>query len=41
MDGLTELFVALIGLLILGLGAIGFGADSRSYSRPGDMGFER
>ena len=41
MDGLIELFVGLIGLLILGLAALGFGADSRSYSRPGEMEFQR
>lgn len=41
MDGLIELFVGLIGLLLLGLAAIGFGVDSRSYNRPGEMEFER
>ena len=41
MDGLIELFVGLIGLLILGLSAIEFGADSRCYNRPGEMEFDR
>ena len=41
MDGLTTMFLALIGLLILALGALGFGADSRTYSSQSETGFNR
>jgi hypothetical protein len=41
MDGLITLFVALIALLILGLGALELGVDSRTYELPGELEFGR
>ena len=41
MDGLTALFAGLIGLLVLSMAALGFGADSRTYTPPKDTGVER
>ncbi|HTC86219.1 MAG TPA: hypothetical protein VK656_05920 [Candidatus Acidoferrum sp.] len=37
MDGLVALFSGLIGLLVLALAALGYGADTRSYARPSFM----